>query len=71
MKKSARIAEQNSPLVLNRIKLITYSINWLLSLSCIPTNDGSVKSIVTFSFDNTVRLILVNKLSCVNSPISV
>ena len=47
--------------MLNRIKLITNFINWLLSLSCIPTNDGSVKYIVTVSFDYIVRLILVKK----------
>ena len=29
-----------------------------------PTNDGSVKYIVTDSFDCIVQLFLVNKLSC-------
>ena len=53
----------NYPFVLNRIKPITICINWLLSLSCIPTNDRSVKYIVTVSFDYSLRLLLVNKLS--------
>ena len=49
MVKSVRLAEQNSPFVLNRIKPITNFIKWLLSLFSIQTNDGSVKYIVTVS----------------------
>ena len=64
MVKFARHAEQHSPFVLNRIKPITKIINLLLSLFCIPTNDGSVKYIVTVSFDYIVRLIDTNKPSC-------
>ena len=68
MENSARDVNWNSPFVLNMIKPITNFINWLLPLSCIPTNDGSVKYIVTVSFDYIVQLIFVNQLSCVNSP---
>ena len=50
MGKSAYLAEQNSPFVQNRIKPITNFINGTVSISCIPTNDGSVKYIVTVSF---------------------
>ena len=39
------------------IKVITNFINWLLSLFCIPTNDGSDKYIVTVSFGYIVQFI--------------
>ena len=63
MGKSLSLVERNSPFVLIRIKPIINFINWLLFFSRIPTNDGSVKYIVTISFDYILRLILVNKLS--------
>ena len=35
--KSSRLAKWNFTIILNRIKSLSYIINWLLSLSCIPT----------------------------------
>ena len=63
MGNSTTVAKCNSRFVLNRIKSVTNDINWLLSLSCIPTDDGSIQHSITVSFDYIFCLILLNKLS--------
>ena len=57
MGNSARLAEWNSPFVLNRIKLITSIINWLF-LFRKTTNDESIKYIITVSFVQNFHVTL-------------